>query len=75
MTDDIQCTHGVTVLDLSEEELFYLRSWGLDRETARNMLMYAFVDEIVKGEGRGVDNSIVGGLMMRADYEEELLNG
>jgi hypothetical protein len=23
--------------------------------------MYAFVDEIVKGEGKGVDDSIVGG--------------
>jgi hypothetical protein len=29
----------------------------LDRATARNMLMYAFVDEI----GRGVDGSIMGG--------------
>ena len=61
VADDVQCTHGATVSDLSEEELFYLRSRGLDRATARNMLMYAFVDEIVKGDGRGVDDSIVGG--------------
>ena len=61
VADDVQCTHGATVSDLSEEELFYLRSRGLDRATARNMLMYAFVDEIIKGEGRGVDNSIIGG--------------
>jgi Fe-S cluster assembly protein SufD len=61
VADDVQCTHGATVSDLSEEELFYLRSRGLDRATARNMLMYAFVDEIVKGEGKGVDDSIVGG--------------
>jgi Fe-S cluster assembly protein SufD len=57
VADDVQCTHGATVSDLSEEELFYLRTRGLDRATARNMLMYAFVDEI----GRGVDGSIMGG--------------
>ena len=46
IADDVKCTHGATVSDLSEEELFYLRSRGVDRETARNMLMYAFVDEV-----------------------------
>lgn len=46
IADDVTCTHGATVSDLSEEELFYLRSRGLDRITSRNMLMYGFVDEI-----------------------------
>jgi len=46
IADDVKCTHGATVSDLSEEELFYLRSRGLDRTTARNMLMYAFVEEV-----------------------------
>lgn len=46
IADDVQCAHGATVSDLSEEELFYLRSRGLDRATARNMLMYAFAGDI-----------------------------
>jgi len=46
IADDVTCTHGATVSDLSEEELFYLRSRGIDRTTARNMLMFAFVDDI-----------------------------
>jgi len=46
IADDVTCTHGATVSDLSEEELFYLRSRGLDRQLARNLLMFAFVDEI-----------------------------
>jgi Fe-S cluster assembly scaffold protein SufB len=46
IADDVQCTHGATVSDLSEEELFYLRSRGLDQATARNMLMYAFAGDI-----------------------------
>mmetsp|Transcript_22027 Transcript_22027/g.47797 ORF Transcript_22027/g.47797 Transcript_22027/m.47797 type:complete len:726 (-) Transcript_22027:56-2233(-) len=57
IADDVTCTHGATVSDLSEEELFYLRSRGLDRTTARNMLMYAFVEEI----GSSVDTTIAGG--------------
>lgn len=46
IADDVQCTHGSTVSDLSEEELFYLRSRGLDTALARNLLMYAFADDV-----------------------------
>jgi Fe-S cluster assembly scaffold protein SufB len=46
IADDVKCTHGATVCDLSEEELFYLRSRGLDRTLSRNLLMYAFANDI-----------------------------
>jgi len=46
IADDVQCTHGATVSDLSEEELFYLRSRGLDTNQSRNLLMYAFADDV-----------------------------
>merc|ERR1712238_625251 len=46
IADDVQCTHGATVSDLSEEELFYLRSRGLDLTTSRSLLMYAFVEDV-----------------------------
>jgi Fe-S cluster assembly scaffold protein SufB len=46
IADDVQCTHGATVADLSEEELFYLRSRGLDRTLSRNLLMYAFASDV-----------------------------
>jgi Fe-S cluster assembly scaffold protein SufB len=46
IADDVMCTHGATVSDLSEEELFYLRARGLDRSSARNLLMYGFVEDI-----------------------------
>merc|ERR1712166_1173123 len=48
IADDVQCTHGSTVSDLSEEELFYLRSRGLDTSLARNLLMYAFAADVCK---------------------------
>uniref|UniRef100_A0A7S4R4P8 SUF system FeS cluster assembly SufBD core domain-containing protein n=1 Tax=Ditylum brightwellii TaxID=49249 RepID=A0A7S4R4P8_9STRA len=56
IADDVTCTHGATVSDLSEEELFYLRSRGVDRTSARNILMYAFVEEV----GQSVDEVVRG---------------
>ena len=46
-TDDVQCRHGATVGQIDEAALFYLRSRGLDEETARRMLIEAFAAEIV----------------------------
>src|SRR5438105_14786657 len=39
--DDVRCTHGATVGQLDEEAIFYLRSRGIAREQAREMLTHA----------------------------------
>jgi Fe-S cluster assembly protein SufD len=46
--DDVRCTHGATVGQLEDEELFYLRSRGLDVTTARKLLIGAFAAEILR---------------------------
>jgi Fe-S cluster assembly protein SufD len=46
IADDVKCSHGTTVSDLSEDELFYLQSRGLDQQRARNLLMYAFASDV-----------------------------
>jgi Fe-S cluster assembly protein SufD len=46
--DDIKCTHGATVGQLDQDSLFYLRSRGIDKNTALKMLTDAFVAEIVE---------------------------
>lgn len=46
--DDVKCTHGATIGQLEEDQLFYLRSRGLDAEQARNMLVYAFAAEVIE---------------------------
>jgi Fe-S cluster assembly protein SufD len=46
--DDVKCTHGATVGQLNQEAIFYLRSRGLDTETARRMLIHAFAGEIIE---------------------------
>jgi len=45
--DDVQCAHGATAGQIDAQTLFYLRSRGLDLETASRMLVQAFAREIV----------------------------
>jgi Fe-S cluster assembly protein SufD len=46
--DDVKCSHGCTIGQLNEDAQFYLRSRGIDRDTARAMLLYAFAAEIIE---------------------------
>ena len=45
--DDVRCTHGATIGQLDAESLFYLQSRGIGRQDARNLLTYAFAQDIV----------------------------
>lgn len=45
--DDVRCSHGATLAHLKDEELFYLRSRGLDREAAQRMVIAGFFEEIL----------------------------
>jgi Fe-S cluster assembly protein SufD len=45
--DNVKCTHGATVSQLDEEEIFYLQSRGLNQTEARDLLINAFAIEII----------------------------
>jgi Fe-S cluster assembly protein SufD len=45
--DDVRCTHGATIGQLDAEMLFYLQSRGIGKIDARNLLIYAFAQDIV----------------------------
>ena len=45
--DDVKCSHGATIGQLDEEPIFYLRSRGLDLNTARMLLIQAFASEVL----------------------------
>jgi Fe-S cluster assembly protein SufD len=45
--DDVQCSHGTTVGQLDDEQLFYLRSRGIDEQRARSMLCHGFAREVL----------------------------
>ncbi len=46
--DDVKCAHGVTVGQLDANSVFYLQSRGVDEASARNMLTFAFANEMVE---------------------------
>jgi Fe-S cluster assembly protein SufD len=45
--DDVKCSHGTTVGQIEDEQVFYLRSRGIDEKTARAMLSMGFAGAIV----------------------------
>ncbi len=45
--DDVKCSHGTTIGRLDPQQLFYMRSRGIDEATARNMLCQGFAAEII----------------------------
>ena len=45
--DDVKCTHGATIGQLDEKALFYLRTRGLNQKSAQQLLMRAYVGEII----------------------------
>jgi Fe-S cluster assembly protein SufD len=43
--DDVKCTHGATTGEIDDEALLYLRSRAIPADSARTMLIYAFLNE------------------------------
>ena len=46
--DDVRCSHGATIGQLQDEEVFYLQSRGLTEQKSRELLVYAFALESVE---------------------------
>lgn len=49
--DDVKCSHGATAGELDATALFYLRSRGIDPDTARALLIEGFLDDVVERIG------------------------
>jgi len=45
--DDVKCTHGATIGQLNDDELFYLQSRCIAKETAVQLLSRGFMEEII----------------------------
>ncbi len=46
--DDVKCSHAATIGQIDEQSLFYLRSRAIDPETARTIMIHAFVSDIIR---------------------------
>jgi len=49
--DDVKCSHGATVGQLNEDALFYMQQRGISHAEARQLLMRAFVGEVIDEVG------------------------
>jgi Fe-S cluster assembly protein SufD len=45
--DDVKCTHGATIGQLNEDEIFYLQTRAIPKPRAVEMLSHGFVDDIL----------------------------
>jgi Fe-S cluster assembly protein SufD len=45
--DDVKCTHGATVGQLDERQMFYLQSRGIGEAQARALLTFAFANDLI----------------------------
>lgn len=77
LADDVKCSHGATIGSLDPNQLFYLLSRGLDPDTARGLLTFAFCEDVVARIGlpalrRHVERLVVGRLPDRDIIQEFL---
>jgi Fe-S cluster assembly protein SufD len=57
--DDVKCSHGSATGDFDTEALFYLQTRGIGIDKGRNMLIHAFMDEVLsKVENEDIRNCI-----------------
>lgn len=77
LTDEVKCSHGATVGSLDPDQLFYLLSRGIDPESARGILTFAFCEDVVAlvadpAVRRRIEERVAGQLPDR-DLIQELL--
>jgi len=46
--DDVKCSHGATIGRIDDEQMFYLRSRGIDKQLAEQMIIHAFAAELTE---------------------------
>ncbi len=61
--DDVKCTHGATIGQLSKDAIFYLRTRGLSEPAARSLLTYAFAGECIERIENESLRSVLEGLL------------
>ena len=53
LANDVRCTHAAAVAQIDREQLFYLMSRGLPRETATRLIIDGFLQALVERLGEG----------------------
>lgn len=48
LANDVRCTHAAAVAQIDREQLFYLRSRGLDKPSAQRLVIEGFMAELIE---------------------------
>jgi Fe-S cluster assembly protein SufD len=57
--NEVRCTHGVTVGQVSDEQLFYLSSRGISPDDARKLIVFGFFNQVLdKVEWSGMQEQL-----------------
>jgi Fe-S cluster assembly protein SufD len=62
LNNDVRCTHGSTVGQIDEEQLFYLQARGINRHEAERLIVKGFFEDVI---GR-LTNAEIRGLLEEA---------
>jgi len=73
--DEVQCRHGATIGTLDPAQLFYLLSRGLDPDTARGLLTFAFCQDVIGRLPLPALRATVEALVAGALPDRELIRG
>jgi Fe-S cluster assembly protein SufD len=64
--DDVRCTHAAAVAQVDAEQLYYLRSRGLDEADAKRLVIDGFLQELVERTIEGpIRDALAGALEQR----------
>jgi len=45
--NDVKCSHGATTSEIQDDEIFYMLARGITKETAQELIVYGFFEEIL----------------------------
>jgi Fe-S cluster assembly protein SufD len=63
--NDVRCTHAAAVAQVDPEQLFYLRSHGLDEEVAKRLVIEGFLSALVERFEQGTVRDVLADALER----------
>ena len=65
LANDVRCTHAAAIAQIDPDQLFYLRSRGLDEATGKRLVIEGFMAELIQRFEEGPIRDALGGAIER----------
>jgi Fe-S cluster assembly protein SufD len=65
LANDVRCTHAAAIAQIDRDQLFYLRSRGLDEGVAKRLVIEGFMAELIERFEEGPIRDALGGAIER----------